>query len=142
ACARRLAARRRSSRASDRGPQPRQRARRRDHPRLRPEHALPRGDQRLHWFSTSGTQRVGDRPRRFGACTMTMSKTMHRTRSCYARVLALTACESTRTSDDNEPPTLHEAELENGYPQLGETCRGPIVEPTHLVVTSTDFNTG
>lgn len=73
---------------------------------------------------------------------MTMSKTMHRSRSCFALTLALTACDSTSPTNDDDPPPLHEAELESGYPQLDEPCRGPIAEPTHLVVTSTDFNTG
>ncbi|HVI02508.1 MAG TPA: hypothetical protein VM869_27565 [Enhygromyxa sp.] len=74
---------------------------------------------------------------------------MHRLRPRHALALApalaltLTlACESTLPSEDDGPPPLHQAELESGYPQLDGACRGPIVEPTHLVVTSTDFNTG
>lgn len=68
--------------------------------------------------------------------------TIHRLRPCSALPLALAlACESAPPSDDGPPP-LHQAELESGYPQLDGACRGPIVEPTHLVVTSTDFNTG
>jgi hypothetical protein len=61
--------------------------------------------------------------------------------------LALTsACETSSTNDDDDggdqTPTLEQAELESGYPQLEQACRGPVVDPTHLVVTSTDFNTG
>jgi hypothetical protein len=67
--------------------------------------------------------------------------TMHRSRTWSALVLTL-ACESAPPTNDDDPPPLHEAELESGYPQLDGACRGPISEPTHLVVTSTDFNTG
>lgn len=75
---------------------------------------------------------------------------MHRSPTPYLLVLALaSACETTTPNDDeagdetgDESPTLHEAELETGYPQLDAACRGPIAEPSHLVVTSTDFNTG
>ncbi|PRQ10052.1 hypothetical protein [Enhygromyxa salina] len=41
-----------------------------------------------------------------------------------------------------KPPPLIDAVIESGYPSLDGPCRGPISEPTHLVVTSTDFNTG
>jgi len=52
-----------------------------------------------------------------------------------------TACELTITPLP-EPPPIIEAAVEPGYPQLDAPCRGPNPAPTHLVVTSTDFNTG
>ncbi|MFO7564232.1 MAG: hypothetical protein R6X02_16415 [Enhygromyxa sp.] len=73
---------------------------------------------------------------------------MHQSPGRYPLILTLAlagACETTPATDeggDDEDPTLHQAELETGYPQLEQACRGPIAEPSHLVVTSTDFNTG
>ena len=62
--------------------------------------------------------------------------------SLIGPTLVLTsACEREPSASD-EPPPLVQAELETGYPQLDAACRGPVAEPTHLVVTSTDFNTG
>lgn len=65
---------------------------------------------------------------------------LHRSLPCFMFSLAL-ACHSAPPSED-QPPPLVQAELESGYPQLDGPCAGPIVEPSHLVVTSTDFNTG
>ncbi len=66
--------------------------------------------------------------------------THRRTLACLT-VALVSACEPA-TTDEPTPPPLVEAEIEPGYPQLDGPCRGPIVEPSHLVVTSTDFNTG
>lgn len=52
------------------------------------------------------------------------------------------ACTPELPSDDGEPPPLIEAEIASGYPNLESPCRAPAIEPTHLVVTSTDFATG
>lgn len=53
------------------------------------------------------------------------------------------ACTPQLPSDEGtEPPPLIEAEIESGYPAVTEACRAPVSEPTHLVVTSTDFATG
>src|SRR5690606_3456979 len=151
ACARGLVARRRPGRDRDRRPQPRQPDRRRDHPRPRPADALSHRDQRLHRLPAPWLQRVGDRPRRPGLLeTMTTEMTtMHRSPTPYLLVLALiSACETSSSTDEaadqtgdetgDEGPSLLEAELESGYPQLDDACRGPIAEPSHLVVTSTD----
>jgi hypothetical protein len=66
---------------------------------------------------------------------------MSKHRYSYLVLALASACETAPTTE-NEPPPIVEAELEPGYPQLTEPCAGPIAEPTHLVVTSTDFNTG
>jgi hypothetical protein len=57
-------------------------------------------------------------------------------------LLPLLACTAELPAQDGEPPPLIEAEIEPGYPNLTEPCRAPVVDPTHLVVTSTDFATG
>jgi streptogramin lyase len=57
-------------------------------------------------------------------------------------LLPLLACTPELPSDDAEPPPLIEAEVTPGYPTLTVPCRAPVAEPTHLVVTSTDFGTG
>lgn len=54
----------------------------------------------------------------------------------------IAACTSEAPPGEPEPPPLIEAEIEPGYPSLDAPCRGPIAEPTQLVVTSTDFTTG
>ncbi|MFV8749260.1 hypothetical protein ACNOYE_01785 [Nannocystaceae bacterium ST9] len=41
-----------------------------------------------------------------------------------------------------EPPPLRELELVQGYPSPSEPCVGPSEQPSHLLVTSTDFSTG
>jgi hypothetical protein len=51
------------------------------------------------------------------------------------------ACEHP-SEPERTPPPLLEAALELGYPSLDAPCRGPIADPTHLIVTSTDFQTG
>jgi hypothetical protein len=52
------------------------------------------------------------------------------------------ACTPELPSDEDEPPPLIDAHIETGYPSLTAPCRGPAIEPSHLVVTSTDFATG
>jgi hypothetical protein len=67
---------------------------------------------------------------------------MSKHRTPYLVLALASACETAPNGSDDAPPPLVEADLEPGYPQLTEPCRGPVAEPTHLVVTSTDFNTG
>jgi hypothetical protein len=55
--------------------------------------------------------------------------------------LWLLACSPT-PEPEQPPPPLVQAELEPGYPTLDTPCSAPVSEPTQLVVTSTDFNTG
>jgi hypothetical protein len=52
------------------------------------------------------------------------------------------ACAPQVPDDPSGPPPLIEAEIESGYPSVTQACRAPVSEPTHLVVTSTDFATG
>jgi hypothetical protein len=59
-----------------------------------------------------------------------------------ASLLPLLACTRELPSDESEPPPLIEAEIVSGYPSLDSPCRAPVVDPSHLVVTSTDFATG
>jgi hypothetical protein len=56
--------------------------------------------------------------------------------------LPLLACVPELPSDDAEPPPLIEADIASGYPALSSPCRAPAIDPSHLVVTSTDFATG
>lgn len=56
--------------------------------------------------------------------------------------LFLLACTPELPGDDGEPPPLIEADVVPGYPKLASPCRAPAIDPTHLVVTSTDFATG
>ena len=44
--------------------------------------------------------------------------------------------------DETSPPPLVDARVEAGYPGVIGPCAAPVPEPTHLVVTTTDFNTG
>jgi hypothetical protein len=57
-------------------------------------------------------------------------------------LLPLLACTPELPGDDTEPPPLIEADLATGYPILASPCHAPTSEPTHFVVTSTDFATG
>ncbi|KIG16986.1 hypothetical protein DB30_03583 [Enhygromyxa salina] len=56
-------------------------------------------------------------------------------------LLLLLAC-APEPEPEPAPPPLVDATIEAGYPILDGPCRAPISEPSHLVVTSTDFNTG
>lgn len=67
---------------------------------------------------------------------------MNRTLSIASLSLPLLACTPQLPIDDGEPPPLIEAELASGYPILSAPCRAPAIDPSHLVVTSTDFATG
>ncbi len=56
--------------------------------------------------------------------------------------LTLAACSTPAPgTPEYEPPPLRPLELRSGYPEV-ESCLAPAAEPTHLVVTSTDFSTG
>ncbi len=57
-------------------------------------------------------------------------------------VVLIGACEPEPEPPAFEPPPLRELGLREGYPVLAEPCIGPVVQPTHLLVTSTDFSTG
>ena len=63
-----------------------------------------------------------------------------------ALAASLAACELEPPPDQPEPPPLIDAALGEGYPTPSEPCGDPLARgelaPTHLVVTSTDFNTG
>ncbi|EDM75912.1 hypothetical protein PPSIR1_25076 [Plesiocystis pacifica SIR-1] len=54
------------------------------------------------------------------------------------------ACTDDAAGGDDEAGAVEVLvpELVDGYPSLAGPCRGPVEAPTHLVVTSTDFNTG
>lgn len=67
---------------------------------------------------------------------------MIRRLSIASSVLPLLACAPELPSDGDQPPPLIEAQVETGYPAPTERCRAPVSEPSHLVVTSTDFATG
>ncbi|NVB37574.1 hypothetical protein G6O69_07000 [Pseudenhygromyxa sp. WMMC2535] len=58
-----------------------------------------------------------------------------------ALACASPACTSDEAPSAAEPPTLIQAELTAGYPEVDD-CPSPAPAPTQLVVTSTDFNTG
>lgn len=62
------------------------------------------------------------------------------------RTITLSLLAGACTSDPEppvfEPPPLRELGLRDGYPQLVEPCVTPTEQPTHLLVTSTDFSTG
>jgi hypothetical protein len=67
---------------------------------------------------------------------------MNRQISIASSLLPLLACTPELPSDESEPPPLIEADIAPGYPSLTSACRAPVSEPSHLVVTSTDFATG
>jgi hypothetical protein len=67
---------------------------------------------------------------------------MIRKKLTIASLLPLLACTPELASDEGEPPPLIEAAIASGYPSLAAPCRAPVVDPSHLVVTSTDFATG
>jgi len=51
------------------------------------------------------------------------------------------ACPLPEPEPSAPPPLVAPAQLP-GYPTLVEPCAAPVAEPSHLVVTSTDFHTG
>jgi hypothetical protein len=57
-------------------------------------------------------------------------------------LLPLLACTPALPGDDGQPPPLIQADLVSGYPSIDAPCRAPVIDPSHLVVTSTDFATG
>jgi hypothetical protein len=67
---------------------------------------------------------------------------MTRQLSIASSLFPLLACTPELPSDDGEPPPLIEADIAPGYPELPSPCRAPVSDPSHLVVTSTDFATG
>ncbi|PRQ05257.1 hypothetical protein ENSA5_03760 [Enhygromyxa salina] len=64
-----------------------------------------------------------------------------RAKICWLLLPLASAC-GPEPAPTRAPPPRIEAAVEPGYPALDASCRGPVAEPTHLVVTSTDFNTG
>lgn len=68
---------------------------------------------------------------------------MTRARTLVICLLAASpACNQDPAPATPDPPDKLEPEILPGYPSPSAACRGPEPEPTHLVVTSTDFNTG
>lgn len=67
---------------------------------------------------------------------------MIRQLSIASSLLPLLACTPQLPSDEVEPPPLIEADIVSGYPSVTSACRAPSSEPSHLVITSTDFTTG
>lgn len=52
------------------------------------------------------------------------------------------ACSPEPSSPDIQPPPRAELATLEGYPTLASPCAGPREDPTHLLVTTTDFSTG
>lgn len=62
--------------------------------------------------------------------------------SALALAVVAVGCTADPAPSQAEPPPLMPATVEAGYPTVVGPCRAPVAEPSRLVVTSTDFNTG